>query len=66
MLQPLSGMVSYGLMWEQPLDRPDRHGAHERRGIVEEAHGLLRQSGIARIADRDEHVADEAVAARCA
>jgi hypothetical protein len=48
----------------EPGGRPNRHGAHEGRGVVEEAHGLLGKRRFARIADGDEHVANEAVAAR--
>ena len=50
-----------------PLDqlrqRPHRRAAHQRACIVEQALGLCRQRRIAGVADRDQHIADEAVAA---
>ena len=48
---------------EEPPERPHRGAAHQRRGIGEQPLGLGRERGIAGIADRDQHVAHEAVAA---
>ena len=45
---------------EQSSRRPHRHGAHQRRGMVELFHDHRTQPRIARIADGDEHIAQEA------
>ena len=46
----------------EPRQRPHGRAAHQRRGIVEQPLGLRGERGIARIADRDQHIAHEAVA----
>ena len=43
---------------------PDRHGAHQRRGIAEQRLDARQQGSVARVAGGDQHVAHEAVAAR--
>ena len=47
----------------EPRERPDRGAPHQRRGIVEQALGLGRQRGFAGVADRDQHIAHEPLAA---
>ena len=44
----------------QPPERPDRRAANECRGIFQEPLRLVRELGAARIADCDQHVAQEA------
>ena len=46
----------------EPPERPDGGAAHQRRGIVEQPLGLRRERALAAIADRDQHIAHEAVA----
>ena len=46
----------------EPGQRPHRGAAHQRRGVVEQPLGFARQRGVAGVADRDQHIADEAVA----
>ena len=46
----------------EPGGRPDRHGAHQRRGVREQPPGGRPDRRIAAIADGDQHVADEAIA----
>src|SRR3546814_2882854 len=48
---------------QQPRQRPDRHGAHQRRGVVQPSLGGSCQARVAAVADGDEDVAQEAVAA---
>ena len=47
----------------RPRQRPDGSAAHQRRGVVEQRDRRVRRAAIAGIADGDQHVADEAVAA---
>src|SRR5579862_596604 len=46
----------------EPAQSPHRHRAYERRGIGKALRGERRQARLAAIANRDEDVADEAVA----
>ncbi len=48
---------------EQLRQRPHRRAAHQRAGVIEQSLRLDSQRGIAGVADRDQHVAHEAVAA---
>ena len=48
----------------EPRHGPDRHRADKRRGIVQQAHSLRGKTRIPGIADGDQHVAHEPVAAR--
>ena len=47
----------------QLRQRPRRGAAHQRAGVIEQAFGLGRQGRIAGVADRDQHIAHEPVAA---
>src|SRR5262249_31752240 len=51
-----------GGLVKQPLQRPDRGAAHDRRLLPPPRLGGRRECWIAGIADRDQHVAAEAVA----
>ena len=52
---------------EQPPPGPDRHGAHQRAtDAASSASARGASAGSPRIADRDQHVAQEPVDARCA
>jgi hypothetical protein len=46
-IQPSCGVTGNRLGRKKAAESPDGHGAHERRGIVEEADGLAGQSCIA-------------------
>ena len=48
---------------QQSAQRPHGGAAHERRGVIQQPFGLMRQRRLARVADRDQHIAHEAVAA---
>ena len=47
----------------EPAERPHRGAAHQRRGIAEQPLGLAGKACVAGIADRDQHIAHETVAA---
>ena len=47
----------------QLRQRPHRRAAHQRAVIAEQAFGICRKAHIAGIADRDQYIADEPVAA---
>src|SRR6516162_1888936 len=47
----------------ESAERPDRGASNERRFVIKEPLGFSGESGIARIADRDRHIANKARAA---
>src|SRR3984893_11053626 len=51
------------LPFQQLRERPDGGTADQRTFVVQQPHGLFSQRRIARVADRDQHIADETEAA---
>src|SRR4029077_21291046 len=47
----------------EPAERPYRGAAHQRRGIAEQTLGFIGEASVSGIADRDQYVAQETIAA---
>ena len=55
--------VAHALRRGKPGQRPDRHSPHHAARVAEQRLRHLRQGWLAAVADRDQHVAHEPVAA---